>query len=30
MPYVKRDADGKIAAVYQTAAEGAEEAAAGQ
>ena len=25
MPYVKRDADGKIAAVYQTAAEGAEE-----
>ena len=25
MPYVKRDGDGKIAAVYQTAAEGAEE-----
>ncbi len=25
MPYVKRDADGKIASVYQTAVEGAEE-----
>lgn len=25
MPYVKRDADGKIVAVYQSAAEGAEE-----
>ena len=25
MPYVKRDGDGRIAAVYQTAAEGAEE-----
>ena len=25
MPYVKRDGDGKIAAIYQTAVEGAEE-----
>jgi hypothetical protein len=25
MPYVKRDGDGRIAAVYQAAAEGAEE-----
>ena len=25
MPYVKRDSDGRIAAVYQAAAEGAEE-----